>query len=43
MDAEQLIGTFHDVPEGDAFMQDDSHCSTFGSGFGDTSSIMTML
>lgn len=47
MDVDQTIGTSHDVPEGDAFMQDvthgEAHCNTFGVGFGDPSSIMTML
>lgn len=36
---DQPIGTSHDVPEGNAFLQDathgDAHGNTFGAGFGD--------
>lgn len=47
MDDKQPIGASHDVPEGDVVIQDvthgDGHGNTFGVGFGDTSSIVTML
>lgn len=47
MDDEQPMGASHDVPDGDVVIQDapcgDSHGNAFGTGFGDTSSIMTML
>lgn len=47
MDDELPIGTCHDVPEDDDFMHDttngNDHENTFGAGFGDSSSIMTML
>lgn len=43
MDDEQLMGVSHDIPEGDAVMQDAPHGDVFGTGFGDTSYIMTML
>lgn len=44
---DQPIGISHDVSQGDAFMQDatheDAHGNNFSAGFGDLSSIMTML
>lgn len=47
MDDEQPMGVPHDVPGGDVVMQDSphgyAHGSDFGTGYGDTSSIMTML
>lgn len=47
MDDEQPMGASLEVLEGDVVMQDapygDTHGNTFGTGFGDTSSIMTML
>lgn len=47
MDDEQPIGAPRVVHRGDVVMQDvphgDAHASSFGIGFGDTSSIMTML
>lgn len=47
MDDEQPIVASHDVHKGDAVMKDvphgDAHSNMFGTGFGDTSSFMTML
>lgn len=47
MDDEQPIHTSNHVSKGDVIMQDaphaNAHGNTFGTGFGDTSSIMTML
>lgn len=44
---DQPIGTSNDVPQGDACIQDvtheDDYGNSFGVGFGDPSSIMTML
>lgn len=44
---DQPIGTSHDVSEGGNVMQDanheNAHGNNFGAGFGDLSSIMTML
>lgn len=47
MDDEEDMGVPHDLPEGDAVMQDaphgDDHDTSFGTSFADTSFIMTML
>lgn len=44
---DQPIGTSHNGPQGDAFMQDDAHENTHGNNFSadfsDPPSIMTML